>query len=139
MDKVSFIEAMSDCHLGPQSRLYIQSKEALIFLEENTMDDYKCLAAQFGHVVSLIYKVPALAIQTTADALCYVALAVFNILTLCQFASAVSQMKSRSYNLGVADTLAWLSIIPSLFNFRFMQKSNALHLGTLRIHDVWSK
>ncbi len=84
-----------------------------------------------GHIVMLPFKVGCLAFQTAVDALILWGVMLLNMAIFGLDPDCRKELVLRAYNLFVADTLTWLSIIPSLFEYSLYDKANALHLGTL--------
>jgi len=59
-----------------------------------------------------------------------------NIVTIGAHRESRDQLKARAYNLFVADTFAWLSVVPSLFWGALFTGANSIHLGTMRITEL---
>lgn len=130
---IAFIEAVTSSRLSQADREYLRANQEFTHeIHSNCNSVASFLGRQIGHIAFTPYKILALSAQTIIDLALIILIGITAPFTRPSIAAVRKEFLGRSYNLLVADTFAWLSIVPSLIFHPICSYAENLHLGTFR-------
>lgn len=135
---IVFAESVTGLSFGPKTKQYLNNKYDHFQSEVKVLQsgDNWFIGRHIAHILMMPALFAALSIQTAVDAASVAALSIGNIFTFGCDSDLRTALAARTYNLFVADSLTWLSLIPSLSCYLAYDGAKSLHLGTTRSIDT---